>query len=518
MKRHLVAGMPLLLLLAAAAAGCGGGAPSASGPPAPAPLPLPNVAELRRDLEVFASDSFRGREAATPDEMRAVRFLAGRLAELGLEPAGDSGFLQRVPLARPQYGDGTRFQVTSGTEVVPLRAGAGAGLVPWPAFGEGTPLPRVRAEGDVVFLGYASSGDGAALDLRGKVAVIINGAAPGTDPAVRAAAESERAIGPVLQQLIPRAPIAIVVLTTGQGARFVSGISERFRADPASPGWAVGVPDSARTTPMVLFGVLPEGASPLLPAKWPTDRRAQPLAGRRFSGVVDAATVSYNVAAIVRGSDPALARSYVAYGAHHDHVGVLPAEQGDSIANGADDDGSGSVMLLALARAFAQGPRPARSLLFVWHAGEEAGLLGSEYFADHPTVPIDSIVAQINADMIGRNAADSLYVVGPAAAPEGQSRQLGTVLDSVNASLARPFLFNREWDSPSHPEQIYFRSDHFNYARRGVPIVFLTSGLHADYHEVGDEVSKIDFDKLARVGELMYRVGQAVGNRRTRVR
>ena len=128
-------------------------------------------------------------------------------------------------------------------------------------------------------------------------------------------------------------------------------------------------------------------------------------------------------------------------------------------------------------------------------------------------MPLDSVVAQLNADMIGRNAPDSLYVVGPLAAPKGQSRRLGEVVDSVNAALRTPFRINREWDSPTHPEQIYYRSDHFSYARRGIPIVFFTSGLHEDYHRVSDEAAKIDYDKLAHVGALLLEVGRAVGDR-----
>jgi Zn-dependent M28 family amino/carboxypeptidase len=127
-------------------------------------------------------------------------------------------------------------------------------------------------------------------------------------------------------------------------------------------------------------------------------------------------------------------------------------------------------------------------------------------------VPLDSVVAQLNADMIGRNAPDSLYLVGPNAAPNGQSRALGAIIDSVNNALPRPFQINREWDSPTHPEQIYYRSDHYNYAKHGVPIVFFTSGLHADYHRVSDEPSKLDYDKLARVAKFIYESGVAVAN------
>jgi Zn-dependent M28 family amino/carboxypeptidase len=131
-------------------------------------------------------------------------------------------------------------------------------------------------------------------------------------------------------------------------------------------------------------------------------------------------------------------------------------------------------------------------------------------------VPIDSIVAQLNADMIGRNSRNSLYLVGPYAAPNRQSAVLGAIADSVNQSLKEPFTINREWDSPTHPEQIYYRSDHYNYAKNGVPVVFFTTGLHADYHKVSDEVGKIEFDKVARVAQYMFDVGLAVADRPAR--
>jgi Zn-dependent M28 family amino/carboxypeptidase len=274
-----------------------------------------------------------------------------------------------------------------------------------------------------------------------------------------------------------------------------------------------------RVLPMVLFGAL-RGNAALLPASWPANDRAQPLRGRRFAGHVELVrdeVPTYNVVGIVRGSDSAFARSYVAFGAHLDHIGVQHPEHGDSIANGADDDGSGTTALLAIAKlATTATHRPRRSFLFVWHTAEELGLYGSEWFTSHPTVPRDSIVAQLNADMIGRNDPDSLYLIGPRSAPNGQSTVLGAIVDSVNAASPHPFLINREWDSPTHPEQLYTRSDHYNYAKHGIPIVFFTTGLHADYHRVTDEPSKIDYDKLARVTELLYHIGVAVANRTTR--
>ncbi len=274
-----------------------------------------------------------------------------------------------------------------------------------------------------------------------------------------------------------------------------------------------------RILPLVAVGKL--GGSPLVPSGWTGAAKGMLPAGTRLVASYRQqirAFSGYNVAGIVRGSDPALNRTYVAYGAHYDHVGIGEPVNGDSINNGADDDGSGSVALLAIAKAFVQGLRPKRSALFVWHVGEENGLFGSDVFTTRPppAVPLDSIVAQLNADMIGRNATDSLYLVGPGAAPNGQSSVLGAVVDSVNAAGPRPFVFNREWDTTTHPERIYYRSDHFNYARKGIPIVFFTTGLHGQYHQPTDEAALIDYAKLRRVGELMYRTGMALGNRPTR--
>jgi len=224
--------------------------------------------------------------------------------------------------------------------------------------------------------------------------------------------------------------------------------------------------------------------------------------------------LAHNVVAVVEGTDAQLKNTYVAFGAHYDHVGyaegevvgsgsdarrlgargrVTPGKEGDLMWNGADDDGSGTVAPMALARAFAEGTRPKRSLLFVWHTGEESGLLGSRYYADYPTVPIDSIVAQLNIDMVGRNRddkaseANTVYVVGS----DRISTELHNLNRAANTALPKPLTLNYEFNDPTDNEQLYFRSDHYSYAAKGVPIIFFTTGLHPDYHANTDEVSKI---------------------------
>jgi peptidase M28-like protein len=500
------------------------------------PLPGPAVAavredvtptpeELRRDLTVFASDSFRGRETGTPDERRAAQFLVTRLTELALLPAGDTGFYQRVPLLRQSFGAGTEFSVSMHGRTVPLPLGDA--LLPVTRLGPGGPSPRRVVDGALVFAGYGIPGAGRvnaldALPVAGNVVVVVNGAPADADAARRAELESPSAIGARVQRLAAKRPAAVVVLLSGASAALYAALRTDFTrsltaADRLPSSTSA---DSQQLAPMILLG-LPTPGSPLLPVGWPANTQPRMIGGRQFHARVDVSftrVTSYNVVAIIRGRDSALADSYVAFGAHYDHIGIQPAQNGDSIANGADDDGSGSVTLLALARAFSQAPRPRRSVLFVWHVGEEKGLLGSDYFTNHPTVPIDSIVAQLNADMIGRNAPDSLYIVGPMATPNDQSRALGMLLDSVNATLSQPFAFNRAWDSPTHPQRIYYRSDHYNYARKGIPILFFTTGLHEDYHRVTDEAWKIDYVKLAHVDELMFRLGEAIANRDTRPR
>jgi hypothetical protein len=511
-------GSLVLLLLSLPLVSCASGA-RVSAAPAPAEREGGTVSaeSLRRDLYAFAADSMRGRQTGTPDADRAARFLVDRVRALGLEPAGDSLYLQRVPLQRETYTAATRVAVQDRDgRTTQLRIGPD--LVPLLDLGPGVPPTRRTADGELVFVGYGITAgkreDFAGLDLEGKVVVVVNGAPAGADSMTRARLESQAVIGDRLARILPQRPAAVILLMTGAGRAVLDELAPSLEGSIAARGNGQSIPESERVVPMIMLGT-PAAGSPLLPAGWPADDRAQPL-GRRFVARVEQRSTpmtAYNVAAVVRGSDPALSTTYVAYGAHYDHIGVLPPVRGDSIANGADDDGSGTVSLLAIARALQEAPvKPKRSTLFVWHVGEEQGLLGSSWFVDHPTVPIDSIVAQLNADMIGRNAADLLYTVGPRAAPNGQSRRLGAIVDSVNAAQPRPFTIDRTLDSPSHPEHLYERSDHFNYARKGIPIVFFTSGLHDDYHKVSDDPAKIDYEKLARVQKLMLDVGIAVGN------
>lgn len=247
---------------------------------------------------------------------------------------------------------------------------------------------------------------------------------------------------------------------------------------------------------------------------------------------VIATQLTKNVVGIVEGRDPKLKSTYVMLGAHLDHTGYLPAPvsvggrgaspvgpdgEPDLINNGADDDGSGSTGLLGIAKAMATGPKPRRSVLFVWHTGEEGGLQGSRYMADHPVVPLESVVAQLNIDMIGRNRDDdpsqasTVFVIGA----DRISTDLHNMVVDANLGTAEPMVLDYEYNDPRDPNSFYTRSDHYSYAAKGIPIAFFFTGTHPDYHRPTDSVEKIIFPKLQRVAQMVYEAAFAVAERET---
>ncbi|HEY8794632.1 MAG TPA: M28 family peptidase [Gemmatimonadaceae bacterium] len=279
----------------------------------------------------------------------------------------------------------------------------------------------------------------------------------------------------------------------------------------------------------------------------------------RERGGREPVTPARNVIGVVRGSDPVLRNEYVVLSAHNDHVGVarqavdhdslrvtnfaaamrkrgtpasvvqawathaldslraLRAPRRDSIFNGADDDGSGTVALLEIAEAVSAMPtKPKRSILFISHTAEEEGLFGSAWFTDHPTVPRDSLVAELDMDMIGRGSPADVANGGPAylelIGTRRLSTELGDVAERVDAGEPIPFKFNYAFDAPGDREQYYCRADHYSYARFGIPSINFSRGDHPDYHEVTDEPQYIDYDALARVASYVRDLALALAN------
>jgi hypothetical protein len=550
---HLALGA---LLVAPAVAAAQAAAPVA-GTSAPRELPLkytgkpttPAItpADLMTRLYIYADDSLMGRKVGTEYNLRATAYIEREVRRLGLQPAGeDGGYFQNIPLF-------TNYTDTAGSSVN-VEGQALAYRTDW------FPIPRagrtIALDGVPVVYGGMTSDTAnwiSAEAAAGKVVVLTVPASASPFRGVLYSATSRFGkAAAILVADLDRMPAAVLQ----QVER-----SSSLRDDPASSA----APSSILVAPRLL-DLLFGSADGLEPG----------AVGKSLSGkivLVEERAPGRNVVAILPGSDPALRGQYVAIGAHNDHVGfnhrpvdhdslraymsvarpqgadspvpkeVTPEEiariraitdslhrlhgaRADSIYNGADDDGSGTVSVLEIAEAFAKSPvRPKRSLLFVWHTGEEAGLYGSEYFTDHPTVPRDSIVAQLNMDMVGRGAATDitgekkegglthggpgyLQLVGS----RRLSSELGDLIETVNKRSGLGLAFDYSMDANGHPQNIYCRSDHYEYARYGIPIVFFTTGGHSDYHQVTDEPQYIDYDRMAHVATLVHDAALRVAN------
>lgn len=503
--------------------------------------PAITAEDLMSRLYVYADDSLAGRASGTSYHDKATDIIADWAKQVGLTPMGDSGtFFQAVPLVRRAW---VTSPVVVGEQTFTYQKDYGV-FAQWSTkpfdggevvFGGliGDTSVRLTADqttGKVVVFGYTP--DMAARGLQAQFTSAL------TKPVGAAKA--------IVLPMLDDAPASV-------RGYFMQG--EMVTVPPSGPAMImppVIVASNAMTQALV-------GAS-LSVAKWGT------VTGR-YTGKVelkDTPTSGRNVVALLEGSDPVLKHQYVALGAHSDHVGVQPvavdhdslraynieverikATLGDgkspppaqlaaikvnvdsirvirrprldSISNGADDDGSGTVAMAEVAEALAGAKaRPKRSVLFVWHMGEEIGLVGSDWYTKHPTVPRDSIVAQLNMDMVGRGGAADVKGGGPDYLGLVGSRRLSTALgdliETVNKVQKAPFTFDYTYDAPGHPENIYCRSDHASYARFGIPVAFFSTGLHADYHTVTDEPSYIDYPHLAAVSQLVHDVTLAVAN------
>ena len=519
--------------------------------------------DLKEWLSYIASDELEGRALYSAGLGLAAAYIENHLRLWGAKPAGDNGtsYLQTVRVLGVKSTGHSTVTVEVGGETRTFAEGEGVTFPKNVGRKRRLTIDRVEFAGYGVDAPRANHADYAGRDVKG-AAVIWLGARGPRDlnaSAARLLAGRSRYATEQLQAAAAIGP------ERGQGAGGAGGArGAAAQAAGAAAGGGRGgqIPAADFTTSQRLDLLVPPSVTAsdeffeLLfkraPVKYDELKRKadaqEALPSFRLDGVkltfnVDAdyeivrTQLTHNVVATVEGSDRSLKNTYVAIGAHYDHVGysegevvstgigrrriappqsgfVKPGAEDDRIWNGADDDGSGTVAMMALAKAFAEGPRPRRSLLFVWHAGEERGRLGSLFFADYPTVPLANIVTQLNIDMVGRNRDDrpgewqTVYLVGS----DRISSELDAVTRTANSALPKPLTLNYEFNDPSDPEQLYFRSDHYSYAAKGIPVIFFTTGLHPDYHMNTDEVSKIEFDKMARITALVYETSWRVAN------
>jgi hypothetical protein len=440
----------------------------------------------------------RGRDTPSPELEKVATWIAGEFHSIGLRPGGEHGtFFQRYPLVRTELdtaasslalsrGQGVAATIRAGHEVAILSLGLPIAAGDW--------------TGPVLL-----AGGHAPLQAQG--AWIIEESRPGLDAFYDAARRAYRAgaLGVLLVAGHPDRDRRAVAGSGPSSWRVAGRDSSREERLPIM----LEISDSTAAHTLGLGEAVLHGAKPFAQGAWLTLHVALRITAR---------TTAPNVVAVLAGSDPQHAGQYVLFGAHMDHIGVAGpgnaacrSAGGDSICNGADDDASGTIAVIEVARAFARlTPPPRRSLVFLAVSGEEKGLWGSGYFTAHPMVPLDSVVADLNIDMVGRNWTDTIAVIGK------EQSSLGATVDS--AADAHPELRMTPIRDPWPAENFYERSDHYNFARRGVPILFFFNGVHADYHRVSDEVAKIDGEKEARVVKLIFYTGLALADAEGRPR
>jgi hypothetical protein len=497
-------------------------APALVLPPVPTTVDSITPGELRMHLEFLASEELGGRYTLSPGFAIAARYLAAHLEAYGFKGAGDNGsFLQT-------------FQVVSSkadTAKSALEITASGGKVISYHFGDFY-LPadghNGEVQGPVVFVGQGISStsqkhdDYSGLDVKGKIVLI----APGTPADVDASQLGENGSGQ--GAAIAHGAVGILQLPQQRMLDFMK--NKGFQERAASRETVRLTRATEGKLPTLTLG--PALAEELLSAGGlhlknvyeavSHKQRLQPqkldVSAKMTVATQATRSTTQNVAAILEGSDPKLRNEYVVFSAHYDHLKTGPNGE---IYPGADDDGSGTTAVLTIAHAMSL-EHPRRSVLVMFHAGEELGLLGSEYNTDFaPVVPLNQIVADLNIDMIGRSKqagdnsmqdehltdTNTVYLVGS----NRISQELHQLSEETNAQFQKMKL-DYHYNDPNDPERIYFRSDHWNYAKHGIPIIFYFDGTSVDYHRPTDTIDKIDFSKLTKITRLVFETGWRIAS------
>lgn len=466
--------------------------------------------ELKDNLTILASDALEGRMTGTRGQKMAAAFIANHFREIGLQGPVNGSYYQTVPLYEVKLGD---VYIT------------GAGQTA-KNFGDilytGDEDTQGEVKVDVVFVGQGREEDFAQVDVKGKAAVVI----------------ISKMDFPTMRQFR-----ATMTKAKEKGARYVfaasAGSDEEFSKTAVMIQGFFGEGQLTLAKP----GANPRGGSFYMKGSFAAKLLNSTMDKLKAAANADtkkqalkklkpaAATIkvsqqvkeipSENVLGYLPGTDKK--DELVIVTAHFDHIGKEAAGEGDLINNGADDDGSGTVAVMQMAKAFAEasknGNGPRRSMLFMTVTGEEEGLFGSEYYVTNPVFPLANTVVDLNIDMIGRTdpkyAADKnyVYVIG--------SDKLSTELHNINEQLNKTYTqlkFDYVYNDENHPENLYRRSDHWNFAKNNVPIIFYFDGIHEDYHKVSDEVSKIDFDILTLRTKCVFNVAWEVANREERLK
>ena len=471
-------------------------------------------------LEFLASPELGGRYTLSPNFAIAARYLAAHLEAYGFRGAGERGnFLQtfQVVSAKPDIAKSSLDIAKAGKT---SNYHFGDFYLSGSASGE--------AQGQIVFAGAGISSPGqhhddyAGLDVTGKIVMIAPSIPADVDPSRLSeneqglgAAQTHGAVG-VLQ--IPPQRMLEFMKNKGFQERAASRESVRLAREGEGKLPVVVLGPNLAEELLTACGLDLKTVYDAMGRKQALTPRKTDISAHMIVAQQVTRTNTQNVAGILEGSDPKLKNEYVVFSAHYDH---LKTNANGDIYPGADDDGSGTTAILTIAHAMSL-ERPKRSVLVIFHAGEELGLLGSEYNTDYaPVVPLDQMVADLNIDMIGRSRpqgdkdpkdehltdANTVYLVGS----NRISKELHEISEETNSQFQKMKL-DYYYNDPNNPERIYFRSDHWNYAKHGVPIIFYFDGVHVDYHQPTDTIDKIDFDKMTKITRLVFETGWRLAN------
>ena len=473
--------------------------------------------EIGGHLRFLASDLMKGRDTPSPELRLAAEYLAAHLFGAGADPLGDQGpggrtYFHRFPLeiVTPRE-EGTELslilELNGSKRVVPCKLGTDFIVYPHGI------LPG-EVEAPVVFAGYGRVDAGRkiddyeGIDVKNRFVLVYDGQPDGkasrpkgegrrrrpfSNPfAKREPARKNEALGVLVIQPPGRESPAPDVPFSGRNLGFSHPSIALGHAPTSLP--AITLADPIRDLLVEACDLAADSKGKLLGGGGVRARF-------RFSATRET-TNDRNVIGFFPGSDPEKKKQIIIYSAHYDHVGV---DDKGEIYNGSDDNASGTSTLLEIAQAFGQGPRPARSVGFLWVSGEEKGLLGSHWFADHMTLPADhKIVADINLDMVSRNHPNKVGVT-----PSPKHSDYNSLVPAAQSSCRAEGM-----EVVFDADDFYFRTDSYSFASKGIPIIFFFSGIHADYHQPTDDIEKADLEKAARIGRAAYRLGWQVAQTR----
>ncbi len=477
-----------------------------------------NAANLKANLTILASDSLEGRETSYPGQKKAAQYIVGIFKKLNLQPIGDNGtFFQHFDVEISRVHPETKIVIETGRMKKSYIWGTDF-------ISEGARDTTVT--GPAAFVGFTDTelDSTAQTKLTGRVLFAFIGKKDYANDSTKAITlrrlySNRRDAGALAALMIPDEEGPAVFQQALQMMRDY-GLDKGFMRMKSN------MPQVKQSN--IHFLVSRALAEEVLRSSGRSLKqlRNEALQDQKFTPIlIDDATITIdakvihetkqteNVLGLLPGSDPVLKAQVVAFTAHYDHLGKT---QDGVIYHGADDDGSGTTAILELAEAFVKNPvKPKRSLLFMTVTGEEKGLFGSQYYVDNPAIPLDQTIADLNMDMIGRidmlheshKDTNYIYVIGS----DKISFELDSLLHVANAEsgqLTLDYKYNDEQD----PERFYYRSDHYNFAKNGVPIVFFFDGIHADYHKPTDTVDKILFERMGKICRMIYNLGWKLGN------